>query len=270
MRHWWRPSQLILLSVIAAGCGESEPELHAGGNSNWLLRCSGDQQCAGANACQCGGCSITCSSDDDCVGLENSRCALDEDPALAAACAVESAPPSGLCVPRCAPGECQTGQFCVAGGCVLAPMPEGDFCAAVADSNESDRMREEELLRDYTDLRVAGGITCGTGETSAPLPPLRFDVRLQCAARVLAADLSDNPGGGFVDSAERTTRERLALAGYTAASWGEAFAPRASPSEALNVMLDDEVACQQLTAVQHRAVGVGSVGGVMVISLGSD
>ena len=73
MKAWARTARRLcgahaalaaLLVAVAAGpaCSEPEPGPSVGGNTNWLLKCSDDEDCGSATRCVCGRCSQRCSS----------------------------------------------------------------------------------------------------------------------------------------------------------------------------------------------------------------
>jgi len=265
----------MMMALALCGCGDPPPASPSvGTNSNWLRACATADQCGSDDlpACECGACTRGCAVDADCSQLEDARCALDADPAAWAECG-SRAPSfgSGICLPRCRPGSCDDGQACVAGACVLAPLPEGPFCAAVAAQDAALRAREEALLVLVQDMRAAGGVTCGATPASSPSPALRFDVRLVCAARVWAADIERTGTPSVTDSEGRTGEDRLFEAGYTARSWGDSFAVDATDAaHALTLMLADDDSCQRLTDAAYTDVGVGSAGQTLVVSIGAE
>jgi hypothetical protein len=216
----------------------------------------------------CGACSERCSNDADCEALPDARCALASDPAASASCGAE---PIGLCLPRCEPGSCNDGQVCVAGACVLAPLPDAAICADVRTRAAPERTREETLLALLDSLRTAGGVRCGSAAASAPAPSFRLDPRLICTARVLALDIDANGPLGLADSMGRTSPDRLTAAGYDAAVWGESFAIDASDAEAaLDYMLAEPDVCTRLTDAQYHDVGAGVAGNTWTITIASE
>jgi hypothetical protein len=263
----------MMLALALCGCGDPRPAAPSvGTNSNWLRACATADQCDDdLPECECGACTRACAVDADCGELEDARCALDADPAAWAAC--ESRAPSfgsGICLPRCQPGSCDDGQACVASACVLAPLPDLPFCAAVAAQDAALRAREEELLVLVQGMRAAGGVTCGTAPASTAAPALRFDARLVCAARVWAADIERTGAASGTDSEGRTGEDRLFEAGYTARAWGDSFAVDATDAaRALTLMLADDDSCQRLTGAAYTDVGVGAAGQTLVVSIGA-
>jgi len=269
----WLAAALCLLGGSALGCQEPEPAAPSvGTNSNWLRACSAQDACSEPPVCECGACTVPCASDADCSALENARCALDQDPAARAECGSDTPGLSpGICLPRCEPGGCDQGQACVAAACVLAPLPATALCAEVESRSRDDRTHEEELLALLSDMRSAGGIVCAGAVPSQALPVLRYDPRLTCAARVLAADIEQTRARSLTDSAGRTTEQRMQAAGYTPVLWSESFALEARSSDrALEIMLSDQGTCQRFAEARYRAVGVGSAGDVHVMSLGTE
>jgi len=84
--------------------------------------------------------------------------------AVQSQCAAETSAVSvGLCLPRCTPGACPSGQACIAGSCVIHELPAVGLCAPVAERPEADRVAEESLLELVQQMRTQGGV--------APEPP---------------------------------------------------------------------------------------------------
>ncbi len=264
------------LAVVAvAACDPDAPEPttpSVGTNSNWLRACAPEDPCGDPPECRCGACTLPCESDADCGGLANARCADGDGLAVLAECGASTdVPGAGFCLPRCAPGSCDQGQACIDEACVLAPLPDVPFCDPVADPEPDARALEEELLARLQDLRAAGGNTCGTTAPAAPAAGLRFDARLVCAARVLAADLAVTRALSVTDSDGRDTRDRLTAAGHTPSLWADGFAlDPADATQALELMRTDDGTCQRLTDGRYDAVGVGAADGVLVITIAAD
>jgi hypothetical protein len=261
---------LLAFALVALSCEDPGVSPTAGSNSNWLVTCELDEQCPGVASCVCTRCTRACASDADCAGLGDTRCALPADAAGASEC-VDGAS-SGLCLPRCEAGSCASDQACVAGACVLDPPPDVDFCAPVAAAAPAAHVREDELLALVQAMREAGGVTCGASEPSTPVPTLLGQRgSLRCAARVLAADVDAGAARGLVDASGRSTRDRLAAAGYADTLWAEAYAVAApAATDALAIMLGDESSCLALTRDGYVDIGVGSVGDASVVTLAAD
>lgn len=258
---------LVLGELASAGCGETQSEETLGSNSNWLMLCDESTECQDELSCECGACLIRCQADSDCEALPDARCVLAEDPAATSVCT--DAVPSGLCLPACQAGSCSAPWPCVDGACVPHTPPVAEFCAAVAGWDASASTVEDELLALLNEARAAGGVQCGTDPATNPLPIVDFDARLRCAARVFAADLAANNGATLVDSQGRDTQQRLQLAGYDHITWGEAFSLESDEQTAFADMLSRMDSCQPLVAQSAQSVGVGVVGNVAVITLGS-
>ena len=274
----------LLLSCSSLGVGsllsscdpEDRPEPSVGTNSNWLIACVADDECSGEPVCECGACTKRCALDTDCDGLPDARCVSEVSPIAAQGCGVSypiadaSTGTEGMCLPRCTPGTCRDGQACVSGGCVLAPIPDNAFCSPTAATALADRTREEEMLVLITELRAAGGASCGAAGLSVPVPAPRYDAQLTCAARVLAADIVQSRSLAQLDSQGRMTDDRIRAAGYAPRTWGETFAIEvATADEALQLMLSDPDACTALTNARFPEIGVGSAGDVLVVTVGS-
>jgi len=236
-------------------------------NSNWLRSCSDDDPCATTLDCRCSACTLSCASDADCEALEGAHCASGTGLAVLAACDEQGAT-QGMCLPRCAPGECLDGQACVGNACVLAPMPDLAACDPAADSSASLRALEDELLDRLQDLRLEGGAVCGSADPSRSAAALRFDPRLLCAARVLAQDIDATGMTQPLDSQGRSTQDRLMAAGYTSTLWADAFAfDFQGPADALDILLADPLSCARLVGPDYTEVAVGAAGSVLVVTL---
>jgi len=256
-----------LLFVLAAACGDDKASPKTGSNSNWLVTCGDASDCASTGACLCGACSRECNDDLDCSSLEGARCSAIDDAARGAQCG-GSEPAVGLCLPRCEPGSCADGQSCVDGACVLAELPENDFCDPARAASQADRAAEEQLLALLQQDRVAGSTACASGETSAPAPPLRLDGRLSCVARMRALDQAATGVTGPADSEGRGAAERASLAGYEVSVWWESYAYNAaSGSQAYDRILSDADSCPELGGPQYTDVGVGTAEDTFVVLL---
>jgi len=263
---------LIWVLLPAAACGSPDRGPTVGSNSNWLQACESNDECGGAIVCRCGVCTADCGGDDDCASYEGTRCAAAADPATWATCQTsQPALGAGICLAQCDPGDCGEQRACVAGACVLAPMPAGGFCAPVSDRSPTDRTNEEAFLDLLQEMRATGGVSCGTGPPTAELPLLRLDLQLLCAARVFAADLEVTRTDSLVDSQGRSSEERMTLAGYAGTIWAEAYGfGSASPADALSRMLTGLESCSGLTDASLADVGVGVSGDAYVVTLGSE
>ncbi|HTV20193.1 MAG TPA: hypothetical protein VMG12_16025 [Polyangiaceae bacterium] len=117
----------VLRGLIAAGsllwaigsCGRAadEEELQIDSNTNWLMRCTSDDQCSGSLRCYCGQCSQPCADNDECSLLAGAECAstggavCGEQPAL-----------GGLCVLGCRLDvDCGPDFGCIDNQCVAKP-----------------------------------------------------------------------------------------------------------------------------------------------------
>lgn len=259
------------LALALGACQEPAGEPSVGTNSNWLRACRSADQCGDLPACRCGACTVECTSDADCDVLGGGHCALAADPAARAACGAQSGEARGLCLPRCEPGGCGEGQACVASACVRADLPANDFCAGVSSAAPGQQALEDALLALFSELRTQGGTRCGGGAAAAPAPELRYDPRLVCAARVLAADIAATGVTTLRDSQGRTGRDRMRAAGHAARLWADSFAYDVdTASSALQTMLLDAASCERMTSTDYTEVGVGVSDGVYVISVGSE
>jgi hypothetical protein len=113
-----------LLIIVALGsCGKvgNEGRLQLDSNTNWLMRCDGDDQCDGSLRCFCGQCSQPCSTSDECGLLAGAECASSGG----AACTGEPSA-GGLCVLGCTgDAECGPDFTCTEGQCLPRPCSGG-------------------------------------------------------------------------------------------------------------------------------------------------
>ena len=126
-----------LVLAVAAACGDDKASPKTGSNSNWLIACVDESDCSSSGACLCGACSRECSDDLDCNTLAGARCSGVDEAARRSQCGGEGEP-VGLCLPACEPGSCADGQSCVAGACVIAALPETDFCDLARAPSQAD------------------------------------------------------------------------------------------------------------------------------------
>lgn len=262
----------LLLGSGALACKESEggapPQV--GSNSNWLRACGEPVDCSAENLpeCACGVCTVACTRDQDCAGIEDARCALDTSSAARSACETAASMTIGICLPRCEPGSCGAGQACVNDACVLAALPDTELCNALPPSDAETRQLEDQLLALAQARRVADDLSCEGQPMSLPQPELRLSPSLMCAARALAVDIEETRETSVVDSDGRDTQARLQLASYEPLLWADAYAiGAASPEDALRLMLQDLFNCTQLTDVDFADIGVAVSGDAYVMTL---
>lgn len=260
----------VIALVVAAACGDDDASPKTGSNSNWLVTCVDESDCARGGTCLCGACSRGCNDDLDCDSLEGAVCSTADDGAKSAQCGA-SEPERGLCLPACEPGSCAEGRSCVAGACVIAELPDAEFCDPARAPSQAERVAEEELLRKLQQGRVAGSIDCTSDATLPAAPPLRLDGRLSCVARVRALDQATTGVTGPADSQGRDAAERANLAGYDVSFWWESYAYNAaSGNQAYERILSDPDSCPELGNPQYTDVGVGMAGDVFVVLLAAE
>ena len=258
----------LLAGFVAPSCGEDKNDPKSGSNSNWLIACAHESECGERRACLCGACSRQCNDDSDCAGLEGARCSFGDQAAAATQCAGAD---TGLCLPACAPGSCATGQSCVDGACVLAQIPESEFCSPAAQADTEAQVKQDELITLIQRNRLAGSIACDSGASPEPAAGLKLDGRLSCAARIKAVDQAETGTRGMLDSEGRTPPERLTLSGYQFSSWWESYAFAAdSASEAYALLMADDDSCPELGSSAYSSVGIGNAGDVFVVTLAGE
>jgi uncharacterized protein YkwD len=145
------------------------------------------------------------------------------------------------------------------------------LCEALPLPDATELGRQDRLLALLQGLRTEGGVECGTAAASVPVPELRWDSRLACAARALAVDMAATRVRSLVDSEGRDTQARLGLVGYSPALWGEAFALVAGDeTAALDAMLSDVDSCGRFVNAAFVEVGVGASAEASVVTIGSE
>lgn len=260
-----------LLGLLALGCKSDDgaaPEV--GSNSNWLTACDAPVDCSAENIpeCACGVCTRPCTSDQDCEGIEDARCALEASAAAQSACGASNG--TGICLPRCEPGSCGEGQACANGACVLAALPSTDVCNALPAATEAQRTLEDSLLALIEARRTNADVPCEGQAMSLPQPALRLTPSLICAARTLAADIADTRALSVTDSEGRDTQTRLSLAGYEPLLWADSFALEANNAdEAFAYIVQDLFNCMALADPDYLDVGIGVSGDAYVVTLGA-
>lgn len=266
MRWGWT---WLLALVLLASCKSDDgaaPEV--GSNSNWLRACSVPTDCSAAEIpeCACGVCTVECTSDQDCEGIENARCALEASAAAQSACGASTG--TGICLPRCSPGSCDQGQACANGACVLAALPSTSLCNALPAATEAQRALEDELLALIEARRINADVACEGQPMSLPQPALRLQPSLICAARTLAADIAETRAISVTDSEGRDTQTRLQLADYEPLLWADSFALEASTAEeAIALIVQDIFNCMALSNPDYLDVGIGVSGDAYVVTL---
>lgn len=110
-----------LVSTAGTGCAESsEPEPSR--ETNWLRRCSDDNDCnkRGAGSCECGLCSERCNDDSACP--DGLVCKTAESALVLDACGPTHA--GGLCAPECKrDADCVGDLRCLEGACAPDSTP---------------------------------------------------------------------------------------------------------------------------------------------------
>lgn len=264
----WGFAWLVVLALVVSCKTDDASPPQVGSNSNWLRACDAPVDCSAPNIpeCACGVCTLGCTSDQDCDGIENARCALEASAAARTACG--EAVSGGICLPRCEPGGCGEDQACANGACVLAALPDTDICNALPASTDETRALEDELLALAEAQRTEAGFVCLGQPMSMPQPTLRLSPSLICAARALANDIAETRALSVTDSDGRDTQARLSIAGYEPLLWADAFALEAtSPEHALELMLQDIANCMRISDGDFIDIGIGVSGDAYVMTL---
>lgn len=263
-----RKRSALLCLLLAVACGPQAGDV--GSNTNWLEACDADRDCNGSLACRCGICTLDCSAPAACERLPGAVCVPPDGPAAWTACQ-SSAPPlrAGICLPDCEPGSCGNGEACVSGACVPVPLPNSEFCSLL-DGSEADQASEDALLALLQTARTEGNVVCEGDPPSVPVPPVRLDARLRCAARVASNDIDQTDGNDLIDSLGRGSEERMSLAGYDAMPWGETFVREAGSEQAFATMLSMSDPCRRFVDASFVDVGIGVSGDVKVMTLAAE
>jgi hypothetical protein len=253
-------------SMSIAACGSDESD-DLGSSARGAVACESSGDCGGSSECLCGVCTSVCTTGDECGAYDDPHCALVAEPSVTSQCPRGEAG-FGLCLPACTPGSCADDQTCIAGSCTALPYPTTSFCQAGSAATPADRAREEALLAAIQSMRAMGGVICGGFAPTTPADALRVDPQLRCAARVFAADLLQSGAAELDDSLGRDTRDRIVLAGYEPASWGESFSRGpAVAADALAMIVGRSESCLQLNNPDLVEIGIGSSGDVLVATL---
>lgn len=250
------------------GCSDCSTSPSVGSNSNWLRRCSANDECGASLLCQCGTCSIDCRNDSDCDRYANARCVLEEDSSSRAQCrASDSWSAQGTCRPRCEVGSCSNGQACALGACVPLQLPDVADCVESPQTLAETRVHEDELIDIVEQARLSSTIACSEAPVAQPQAPLRLDGRLYCAARLIAADLAASGAESPSDASSRP----LVAAGYTPDFWAVGYGTRVrSASEAWPKMLKSNQFCSLVSGSQVSDIGVAVIGNSYVVTVGSE
>jgi len=136
---------------------------------------------------------------------------------------------------------------------------DDDYCA-MQEHWPRGWIEYEATVYDLVNHRRFEGATCD-GAYYPPVPPLRADPELRCAARVHAADMArrdyfshSNPEGeGFVDRVFQTD--------YMGTPTGENIAYGLAPPEVvMAALMDSPGHCRNIMSSRHTAIGVGFFG----------
>jgi len=261
---------LAALSFSPLACDGPRAGGPIGSNTNWLTACDDALDCGKAGTCLCGTCSLECTEDADCREIPGARCAGIAEPSVRSQCRPD-VPTYGLCLAGCEPGGCGPTGACVGGACVQRPWPASALCDSLPEPDTTELGRQDRLLALLQSLRAEGGVECGTAAASVPVPELRWDPRLSCAARALAVDMAVSRNRSLVDSEGRDTPARLVLVGYSSQIWGEAFALLpGDETTALDAMLSDVDSCARFVDDAFLEVGVGSSADASVVTIGAE
>ncbi|HET6343938.1 MAG TPA: CAP domain-containing protein [Myxococcota bacterium] len=143
----------------------------------------------------------------------------------------------------------------------LAPTTLGDAmapvaCDGVADWEPAWMAAEARVLELVNEARAAGA-TCGD-EAFPPAPPVKPDVRLQCAARVHSQDMGHRAFFSHENPDGEQAWDRLRKMGYAYSTMGENIAwGQATPEAVLKTWLESPPHCKNIMTVSFEELGVG-------------
>jgi hypothetical protein len=125
----------LLLVAAPLGCQtEYEPAPPStNSNSNWLVACSQDADCASDTTCACGFCVASCERAADCgQSRPEAACAPPGGQALDRLCGGAGQTPGAVCLPGCAQdADCPQGWSCLEQACAPPACQEGtQVCAS--------------------------------------------------------------------------------------------------------------------------------------------
>jgi uncharacterized protein YkwD len=137
-------------------------------------------------------------------------------------------------------------------------VPSTSYCQSVSAWDSAWSAAEVEVLNIVNQVR-ASGYDCASGY-QPPAPPVTMNPNLRCAARVHSKDMGDN---NFFDHTSQTTGtnpgQRMSMAGYNFATWGENIAAGNSGAQAtMNQWLGSQTGhCENLMSPNFDELGVG-------------
>ncbi len=117
---FWIVISMLSFSAVC-GCKSSNTSI-GGGETNWLKKCTSDLDCGDGISCECGICTKSCQSSDECSDVPGAAGCLVTEPLDDGTCRVAAVGESsqGICVARCeTDGDCDRDKDfkCISGVC---------------------------------------------------------------------------------------------------------------------------------------------------------
>lgn len=183
---------VVLIALFGTGGACNGHTSGTGSETNWLLGCTKDSDCAQGH-CTCGMCTSKCTSSDQCGG-PGVACVGPGTTSFSAVCGDVVDPPQGLCLYRCGnDSPCPGGFGCLGGTCVPAtglPLDIGAPCIPEPESNPdfsafsgTDVNIDSKFSGCTTALCLAyyfrGRVTCPYGQPADPTDPSLADTSHQ-------------------------------------------------------------------------------------------
>lgn len=137
--------------------------------------------------------------------------------------------------------------------------PDTAYCSPFRDWDPELIAFESEVLALSNALR-AQGLDCGSQGSFPPVPPLKLNSALNCAARAHSTYMRDNLILDHVGPEGQSPGDRIALTGYRTRGWGENIAyGYATPQEVVEGWKTSEGHCVNLMRPRYNQMGVGVV-----------
>lgn len=222
----WSVAISIFVSAFA-GCSETSGT-DGGSETNWLKRCGSQNDCSAGNSCECGICTRSCESADECSDVPGAASCLVAESLDNGSCRVVANIESdrGICVAGCLmDSDCDKGSGfeCIQGICVAilndAESSDGSnqvdyglifpqFDAATAESRDGSMPQDADLSAVDPDAELnVSGVVEGDADTGQAVP-IEFasdDIFPQCPCTVdveagtrapKSGEVPDNAYGG--------------------------------------------------------------------------
>ncbi|HEU4582347.1 MAG TPA: CAP domain-containing protein [Polyangiaceae bacterium] len=149
-------------------------------------------------------------------------------------------------------------------------VPDGDYCAAVADWDPEWIQFEEEVLLLVNEARSRPA-DCGSEGRFAPAAPVVMNTVLRCSARLHSLDMFERHYFGHTNPDGLDPFERMAAAGFRGAGAGENIAAgQTSPEQVMHSWMESDGHCANVMRQKFALIGVGYHPGAGRRGLGSN